>query len=166
MSIKKLVWMLSATTVACGLGASTASAQNYDATVTYEVQSVTLLNLSGSASVTINSGTAGGGLTDATDSSGVTYAITNNAGSNSKKLTGKINTAMTSPTTLSVNVTAPSGASSTGYVELTASDQDLVTGIDDVDASGIAIAFKLHTTVAAGVVASATKTFTMTVTGS
>jgi len=64
---------------------------------------------------------------------------------------------------LSVNVTAPSGAVSAGFVALTASDQNLVTGIDNVNEALVAISFKLDATVAAGVVASATKTFTMTI---
>jgi hypothetical protein len=127
---------------------------------------VALLDLTGSASVVINSGTVGVSLTDAIDSTGVTYAITNNAGTDSKKLVGKVSAAPTSPTVLSVNVTAPSGAASGGYLELTTSDQDLVTGIDNINATGLAIAFKLHSTVAAGVVSSTNTTFTMTVVGS
>jgi hypothetical protein len=73
---------------------------------------------------------------------------------------------MPANTILSVDVTAPSGALSSGFVALTAADQDLVTGIDNVDEALIAIGFKLEATVAAGVIASATKTFTMTVIGS
>lgn len=149
------------------LGSGMASAQTSDtATVTYEVQAVTLLDLDGSGSVVINTGTVGVSLTDAIDSSGVTYDITNNAGDNSKKLVGKVSAAPTSPTVLSVNVTAPSGATSAGYIDLTTTDQDLVTAIDNVQASGVAIAFKLHSTVAAGVVSSASPTFTMTIVGS
>jgi hypothetical protein len=100
------------------------------------------------------------------DATGVTYDITNNAGSDSKKLIGKINTAMPSNTVLSVNVTAPSGAVSSDLVALTTDDQDLVTGIDNVNEAGVAISFKLEATVAAGVIASATKTFTMTIVAS
>ena len=164
MSTRKLTRTLLAAAVFFGLGIRSASAQSDTATVTYEVQSITLLDLSGSASVTITTGTAGVGLTDATDSAGVTYAITNNAGADSKKFTGKINTAMPANTTLSVNVTAPTGGTSAGYVSLTGTDQDLVTDIDNVAESAVGIAFKLHATVAAGVISSATKTFTMTVT--
>ena len=149
------------------LGSRAASAQTSDtATVTYQVSAVTLLDLTGSASVNINTGTVGVGLTDAIDSAGVTYAITNNAGDNSKKLVGKVSAAPTSPTVLSVNVTAPSGATSAGYVALTTSDQDLVTLIDNLNATGVAIAFKLSSTVAAGIVASTSPTFTLTIVGS
>ena len=150
------------------LGSRAASAQTTNSdtsTVTYEVTAIALLDLSGTASVTINSGTVGVSLTDATDLVGMTYAITNNAGSNSKKLVGKLSAAPTSPTVLSVNVAAPTGGASLGYVALTASDQDLVTGVDDVNEAGIAIGFKLHSTVAAGVVESASPDFTMTIVG-
>jgi len=165
---KKVVYILSAAAVCCCLGTGTASAQPVTdtAVVTYEVESITQLNLTGAASVKIVAGTAGQGLPSATDSSGVTYDITNNAGTDSKKLIGKINTAMPANTILSVNVTAPSGALSAAFVALTASDQDLVTGIDNVNEAGVAISFKLEATVAAGVIASATKTFTMTVVAS
>lgn len=168
MFSKKLVLILSAVAVCCCLGAGTASAQPVTdtAVVTYEVESITQLNLNGAANVKIVAGTAGAGLPSVTDSTGVTYDITNNAGTDSKKLVGKINTAMPANTVLSVSVTAPSGASSAGFVALTASDQDLVTGIDNVNEASVAISFKLDATVAAGVVASATKTFTMTIVAS
>jgi hypothetical protein len=162
---RKFVFLLSAAAVCFLLGTGTASAQpaSDTAVVTYEVQSITQINLSGAASVTIVAGTAGQGLPSVTDSSGVKYDITNNAGTDSRKLVGKINTAMPANTTLSVNVTAPSGATSQGFVALTDSDQALVTGIDNVNETTVAISFKLDATVAAGVVASATKTFTMTI---
>ena len=162
---KKVVYILSAAAVCCCLGTGTASAQPTQDTaiVTYEVASITQLSLTGAASVKIVAGTAGQDLPSVTDSTGVTYAITNNAGEDSKKLIGKINTVMPDNTALSVNVTAPSGALSEGFVALTDSDQDLVTGIDNVNETGVAISFKLEATVAAGVIASATKTFTMTV---
>ena len=167
MSSKTFVRALFAVAVIFGLGAGTASAQTTDtAVVTYEVEAITLLNLSGAASVKIVAGTAGQPLDSVTDSTGVTYDITNNLGDGSKKLVGKINSAMPANTVLSVNVTAPAGAVSEDFVALTTSDQDLVTGIDNVVALLVPISFKLDATVDAGVVASATKTFTMTVVAS
>ncbi len=165
MFIKKVVFTLAAAAVCFILGTGTASAQPVTDTaeVTYEVESITQLNLSGAANVKIVAGIAGQGLPSVTDSIGVTYDITNNAGDGSKRLVGRINTAMPANTVLSVNVTAPSGAVSAGFVALTATDQDLVTGIDNVNQAGVAMSFKLDATVAAGVIASATKTFTMTI---
>lgn len=166
MFIKKTVITMAAAAVCFVIGTGTASAQPVtdSVTVTYEVVAITQLNLNGAASLTIVAGTAGAGLPEVINSTGVTYDITNNDGS--KKLVGKINTAMPANTTLSVNVTAPSGATSADFVALTASDQDLVTGIDNVNEAALAISFKLEATVAAGVIASATKTFTMTVVAS
>ena len=163
MSWKRIIGVLFTAAVAFGTGAAPAHAQSSTATVNYEVQAITLLTLSGSATVTITTGTAGTGLTDVTDSAGVTYAITNNAGADSKKLVGSLDTSMPANTTLSAAVTAPTGGASAGFVALTTSDQDLVTGIDNVAESSIGVSFKLHATVAAGIVASDSKTFTMTV---
>lgn len=163
----KKIAVFSFAAICCCLGTGIASAQTSDSvTVTYEVTSITELNLNGAASLTIVAGAAGAGLPTVTDLTGVTYDITNNAGTDSKKLIGKINTDMPANTVLSVDVTAPAGALSAGFVALTSADQDLVTGIDNVDEALVAIGFKLEATVAAGVIASATKTFTMTVIGS
>jgi hypothetical protein len=164
---KKVILTLSA--AACFfLGSGTASAQptTDTVTVTYEVASITQLNLNGAASVKIIAGTPGALLNSVIDASGVTYDITNNAGENSKKLVGSINSDMPNETSLSVQVSAPSGAESEGLVALTTVPQELVTGIDNVTESLLAISFKLEATVAAGVIASATKTFTLTVIGS
>lgn len=168
MFSKKIALTLAAAAVCFILGSGTASAQPTSGTaeVTYEVESITQLALAGSADLKIVAGTAGGGLNADTDATGVTYDITNNAGTDSKKLVGKIDSAMPANTVLSVNVSAPSGAASAGFVALTDSDQNLVTGIDNVNQAGVAISFKLEATVAAGVIASATKTFTMTVVAS
>lgn len=164
MFSKKLILTLSAAAVCFTIGAGTASAQPVtdSVTVTYEVTAITQLNLNGAASLTIIAGTAGAGLPSMT-ASGVTYDIANNDGS--RKLVGKINEVMPAGTTLSVDVTAPSGALSAGFVALIASDLELVTGIGNVDEALVPMTFKLEATVAAGVIASATKTFTMTVMG-
>lgn len=163
MFSKRLVSTLAAAVVALGLGAGTASAQTSDtATITYEVTAITQINLNGSASLQIVAGTPGGGLPSVT-STGVTYDITNNAGTGATKLIGSINSAMPTATTLLVNVVAPSGATSAGFVALTTTDQDLVTAIGNVNEAGVGMTFRLDATVAAGVVASAQKTFTMTV---
>ncbi len=79
------------------LTARAASAQSDTSTVTYTISAVTLVEIAGDVSMTINDvNSVGGGLKNDTDST--TYAITNNAGS--KKIVGKIDTAMPSNTTL------------------------------------------------------------------
>ena len=109
-------------------------------------------------SLTINSGTVGVGLTSASNST--TYSVLNFIGS--KKLVGKLSTAMPAGTTLQVQLAAPFGATSSGLVTLTSSNQNLVTGIGFTAGAGLSMAFTLSATVSAGVIASASKTFTLT----
>jgi hypothetical protein len=137
-----------------------ASAQSDTSTVTYTISAVTLVEVAGDVSLTINDvNSVGGGLKDDTDST--TYAITNNAGS--KKLVGKINTAMPTSTTLTVTAGAPSSGASAGPVTLTANNQDLVNAIGAVDQTGVSLSFTLAATVDAALVSNASKTLTLTV---
>lgn len=132
-------------------------------TVTYEVQAINELNIDGaSVTLTVNTATAGAEPTSATAST--TYDITTNCASNAKKLTAAINSAMPAGTTLQLNVTAPSGGVSAGATTITTTAADVVTGIDAVAESDIAMNFTLAATVAAGVVGSASKTLTLTLT--
>ena len=117
------------------------------------------VNIAGSVTLTIDSAiSVGGGLAPASD--GTTYDVTNTL--TTKKLVGRLNTAMPTNTTLALQLAAPSGASSSGNVTLTSSNQNLVTGIGDVVQSGLNMTFTLSATVNAGVIASASKTFTLT----
>ena len=71
---------------------------------------------------------------------------------------------MPSGVTLSASLAAPTGATSVGPVALTGTAQDLVTGIATLNESGKVITYNLSATSAAGVVASASKTVTLTIT--
>ncbi|MEN3370007.1 MAG: hypothetical protein V7609_2150 [Verrucomicrobiota bacterium] len=136
-----------------------ASAQQ---TVTYEVQAINELAVSeATASLTVNAAIAGSAPTSANDST-TSYAITTNEAG--RKITGSINTAMPSGVALSVNLAAPSGATSAGPVALSTTAQDLVTGISTLNESGKSISYSLSATAAAGVVPSASKTVTLTIT--
>ena len=118
-----------------------------------------LLSIAGNVSLTINTvNSVGGGLANGTDST--TYSVTNVLGS--KKLVGRLNTAMPTHVALKVQVAAPSGATSTGQVTLTASNQDLVTGIGLVSQSGLPMNFTLSATVQAAVVTAGSRTLTLT----
>jgi hypothetical protein len=112
-------------------------------------------------SLTVSAATAGSAPTAASDSS-TSYAITTNE--SNRKITGILNTAMPSGVSLSASLAAPSGGTSLGAVVLTESAQDLVTGISTLNATGKAITYNLSATSAAGVVPSASKTVTLTVT--
>jgi hypothetical protein len=145
-----------------GLAAGAALAGASDTiTVNYEVTAINELTIAdASVTLTVNSATAGSNPDQASDSS--TYSVTTNAGTDAKKITGVLNTAMPAGLTLQANLGAPAGATSAGATTLTASALDLVTLIDSVASSGLSLAFTLDATLAAGVVSSASKTCTLT----
>lgn len=128
--------------------------------VTYQVTAINEISASGNPSALIvNSATAGSQPDAATDAT-TTFAVTTN--SSNKKITGKIDTAMPANTLLKATLTAPTGATSAGQVTLTASDQDLVTGISLLAESGKTISYEFSATLSAGIVSSASKTVTLT----
>jgi hypothetical protein len=149
--------------IIAGLGAGTAFAGNTaQQTVTYEVQAINELAVSSpTASLTVNSATAGSAPSVATDTS-TSYAITTNQ--EGRKITGVINSNMPTGVTLSVTLAAPTGATSLGKQALSTLAADLVTGISTLNESSKGISYELAATSAAGVVASATKTVTLTIT--
>lgn len=118
------------------------------------------VDIAGDVSLTVNSAiSVGGGL--APNSSSTTYSVTSLIGTT--KLVGRLNAAMPSNTSLAVQLAAPSGATSSGLVTLTASDQNLVTGIGLLTvASGLNMTFTLSATVNAALVSAGTRTFTLT----
>jgi hypothetical protein len=140
--------------------AGNANAQTETATITYSIAQVSLVDIAGDVTLTINSGTAGGGLTSATGST--TYSITNNFTSSGVKITGSLNTTMPAGTTLKLTLAAPSSGTSAGQKTMTTTAQDLVTGIGAVNQTGVSMDLTLEGTVEAGVINSATKTLTLT----
>lgn len=151
------------TLIVSGLAASAVLAgPTAQQTVTYEVSAINELSVSSpTVSLTVNAATAGSAPTAASDSS-TSYAITTNE--SNRKITGILNTAMPSGVSLSASLAAPTGATSVGPVALTGTAQDLVTGISTLNESGKVITYNLSATSAAGVVPSASKTVTLTVT--
>ena len=145
---------------ATAFAAHDAQAQTATQVVSYEISAVNEISVSGSPSLVINDATPGSGLTSA--SAAGTYAITTNE--TNRKITAKIDTNMPTGVTLSVQLAAPTGGTSAGAVNLTSIDQNVVTGISNVDQSGLSITYGLSATVAAGVVAAGNKTVTYTIT--
>lgn len=137
------------------------AAGNDTQTVTYEVGTINEITVSGDpGNLTVNAATAGSEPDAAVDST-TTYSITTNG--TGKKITGGINTAMPTGTTLKVNLTAPTGGTSAGAVTLSGTAANLVTVITKLAEGPIAIEYTLTATVAAGVVSSAVKTVTLTI---
>lgn len=158
-SIKTTIAML----IVSGLAASSMlAASSAQQTVTYEVSAINELSVSSpTVSLTVNAATAGSAPTAASNAS-TSYAITTNE--EDRKITGVLNTAMPDGVSLFASLAAPAGATSVGPVALTGTAQDLVTGISTLNESGKVITYNLSATSAAGVVPSASKTVTLTVT--
>lgn len=140
--------------------ASTATAQTATQTVTIEVTAINQMAFTGSPSLVISTATAGSAPSDATASA--SWAITTNGAD--QKITARISSVMPSGTSLSVELDAPSGASSAGAVVLGTTDLDVVTNVDGVAQSGLGVTYTLSATTAAGVVASQSRTVTYTIT--
>ncbi|MGH7678987.1 MAG: hypothetical protein ACRENU_11010 [Gemmatimonadaceae bacterium] len=148
-------------TLALFAGASSAMAQTAPQVVTFQVDAVNQIAFAGAPSLVINTATAGSNPTDAT--AGATWAVTTNQ--SGARITASIGSNMPAGLTLSVNLAAPAGATSTGAQTLTTVAVDVVTGITQQAQGGLAATYSLSATPAAGVVASSTRTVTYTITG-
>ena len=138
------------------------AAESANQIVTFSVSVINEIAVSGNPSaMVVSAATAGSQPNEVADTS-TTYSISSN-GSN-MKITGAIDTAMPSGVTLKINLAAPTGGSSAGNVSLGVNPSDLVSGTTKVAESGKAITYKLNAAVSAGVVVSANKTVTLTLT--
>lgn len=129
-------------------------------TATYEVTAINEISLTGTApSLTVNAAIAGSAPTAVTASQ--TYAVTTNQ---TAKISAAIDSNMPTGLTLTASMAAPTGATSNNAQALTNASVDLVTGITGLNESGLQLTYGLSATAAAGVVASASKTVTYTIT--
>ena len=132
-------------------------------TVTFEVQAINEITVSGNPGpLVVNAATAGGAPVAATDSS-TTYSVTTNE--SDKKITAGIDTAMPTGTTLAVKL-ASSKATSAGEADIssatTGAEVNVVTGLSMCTDSAQTITYTFSATAAAGVV-NGTKTVTFTI---
>jgi hypothetical protein len=141
---------------------NTASAQTATQTVTFQVNAINQIAVTGTPSLTITAAAAGSAPTSVT-STGNTWSVTTNQSTAS--ITASIPTVMPAGLTLSANLTAPAGATSTGLTALGVTAVNVVTGITKLNSAGLALSYQLDATAAAGVVASATRVVTYTITG-
>lgn len=138
------------------------SAGSANQIVTFSVNAINEIAVSGNpGALAVNAATAGSQPNEATDNS-TTYSISSN-GTN-MKITGSINTAMPSGVTLKINLIPPTGGSSAGDVSLGITPSNLISGATKVAETGKMITYKLSATVSAGVIVTANKTVTLTVT--
>jgi len=156
-----LVFILVMALATFGFSASAQAADSATQTVTFEVQAINEISVTGNPSLTINTATPGSEPTAATDNS-ATYAITTNG--KGKTITAAINTAMPTGLTLKVSLAAPTGGTSAGDVILSTTAADVVTGVVPVAESDLTITYTLEATIKAGVVNSTTRDVTFTIT--
>ena len=100
---------------------------------------------------------------DTVSDSNTTYSISTNE--SAKKITGQITAGGNLPAnvTLEVNMAAPTGGASAGYVTLNATAaSDLVTAISSLAEGNKTITYRLSATVGAGAVASDIRVVTLT----
>ena len=158
--MKRIVIALALTAVCLYSGNEAFTANTANQTVTFAVNAVNEISVSaGAISLTISTATAGSEPSDATNTA-TTYAVTTNE--SSKKITGALDSDMPAGVTLKVQLAAPTGGSSAGEVTLSGTAADLVTGITKKAEGAKTISYKLQTTVAAGVISSASRTVTFT----
>ncbi len=157
--MKKLMVIAVSVGLCLGFAGMAMAGSTADQTVNYEVQAINEISVSGPATLTINSATAGQEPDNATDTS-TTYSITTNG--TGKKITAALGTAMPDNTILKVTL-ASTGATSAGAVTLSTTDADVVTGVETLAEDGSQITYVLSATVDAGIVASAAKTVTYTI---
>ncbi|MEO7103138.1 MAG: hypothetical protein ABI311_07085 [Gemmatimonadaceae bacterium] len=158
----KTVSFLSISTLVAMAAASFASAQTATQTVTFQVSAINQIAVTGAPSLVINTAVAGSPLTSAT-SAGNTWSVTTNQSGAS--ITASIPSAMPAGLTLSANLVAPAGATSTGLTALGTTAVNVVTGITKLSAASLGLTYQLDATAAAGVVASGTRVVTYTITG-
>ena len=139
-----------------------AQAQTATQTVTFAVNAINRIAFTGAPSLTITTATAGSAPTSVTDAATATWAVTTNQ--TGAKITASI-PAMPAGLTLSASLAAPAAATSAGFLALSATAVDLVTGITKLAQGALGVSYKLDATPAAGVVTSATRLVTYTITG-
>ena len=127
-------------------------------------QAVNSVTVSGSpAAMTITTATAGFAPNSVTN--GVTtYTAKAKKATIPQKITGMLNTVMPVGMTLTVNLAAPTGATSNGPVTLDATARDLVGNITNTTVQTRSITYVISATPAAGVVAPQSRTVTFTIT--
>lgn len=150
------------TLLALIVGASVpATAQTATQTLTFQVDAINQIAFTGSPSLVVS--TASAGSEPGVANAAATWAVTTNQ--SNAKISASINAALPANVTLTVDLAAPSGATSAGAQPLGTTAVDLVTGLTRVAQGGLGVTYTLSATAAAGVVASTTRTVTYTITG-
>ena len=144
------------------IAAPSVQAQTATQTVTFAVNAINQIAITGAPSLTITTAVAGSAPTSVTDASSAWAVTTNQTGA---KISASIPSNMPAGLTLSANLAAPTGATSASFQSLSTVSVDLVTAITKLAQGSLTATYKLDATAAAGVVASATRLVTYTISG-
>ncbi len=144
------------------VAAPLAHAQTATQTVTFAVNAINQIAFLGAPSLTITTAVAGSAPTSVTDATASWAVTTNQTGA---KISASIASDMPAGLTLSSSLAAPTGGTSAGFLSLSTVAVDLVTGITKLAQGALGVSYTLDATPAAGVVTSATRVVTYTITG-
>ena len=144
------------------VAAPLAHAQTATQTVTFAVNAINQIAFVGAPSLTITTAVAGSAPTSVTDATASWAVTTNQTGA---KISASIASDMPAGLTLSSSLAAPTGGTSAGFLSLSTVAVDLVTGITKLAQGALGVSYTLDATPAAGVVTSATRVVTYTITG-
>jgi len=144
------------------VAAPLAHAQTATQTVTFAVNAINQIAFLGAPSLTITTAVAGSAPTSVTDATASWAVTTNQTGA---KITASLASNMPAGLTLSSSLATPTGGTSAGFLSLSTVAVDLVTGITKLAQGALGVSYKLDATPAAGVVPSATRVVTYTITG-
>ena len=144
------------------LAGASVQAQSTTQTVTFAVNAINQIAFTGAPSLTITTAVAGSNPTSVSDATASWAVTTNQTGA---KITASIASNMPAGLTLTSALAAPAGATSAGALALSTVAVDLVTTITKLAQGSLGVTYSLAATPAAGVVASATRVVTYTITG-
>ena len=139
-----------------------ARAQSAAQTITIAVNAINQIAFVGSPTLAITMATAGSAPTSAIDATATWAVTTNQTGA---KVTASIPTAMPAGLTLSASLSPPAGATSSAFQPLGTTSVDMVTGISKLAQASLGVTYRLDATPAAGVISSASRVVTYTITG-
>jgi hypothetical protein len=156
----KKIFIAAMVAAAASLAAPEANAQSNQAShdVSFEVQAINSISVTGSPSLTIVAANAGSAPTSV--SASASYSITTNE--LNQKVTASIDSDMPSGVTLSVLLGAPTGASATQQ-SLSTIAKDVLSGVSTLSEAGLSMDYTLSATAAAGVVPADSRTVTYTI---
>ena len=151
---------LCALALAASLAPTQANGQTATQTVKFEVHAINQIAVRGAPALTIH---AIPGQTATATSNVSTWSVTTNQ--TGAKVTAALAAPMPSGLTLSLALTPPSGATSTGLQTLATEPVDVVTNVSRLSAADLPMTYQLQANVDAGTTLSGTRAVTLTITG-